>query len=668
MSIAISVILLILTLLAYRPTAESRRLTAEFGLRLLVIFILIAIILDKVFAFSWHRPSRKVAVLIDHSQSMKALGAEKSLAGVINYIRKRVPTKMLLEKWSFADSVVRSPDGLDSAAGEERTRLGRALETVLRHRPGAVVVLSDGQDNGEKDPVAIAEKAKVPIYTVGFGSQRGRNLMVREVFIPPIAYAFDTILVKVRLQSEGFSPEEKVTLHITPLETSKEVLLSSLVSEQEVLFPIVFTSPGHKTLTVFAESLTGELTYLDNFKKASVEVKPERIQVVYLTNRPGPNCRFILQALRNDKRVTVFPVLILTADSRLAVTNGDVFIIDGMQERSADAALLEEVCQKVEAGAGAFILAGPEFSSGEKLRRLLPLSELRRLTPAMAAAVGFYPELTEAGQIFSWFSGYEIDKNSIPPLKGVLTGTPLDNSTIILKVAESGEPLLAAGRVKRGKVVYFGGWDIWRWGFLPDFSLDRTTPLAILLNGVIRYLSEKDTLLFRLKTNAFTYLAGEPVSFTFTAFRPDGRAWEGLDVVLLISPNGMRVPMIEQEPGIYRAEVPGLNAGKYFATAEVPLKLGSRDVRPTVEFEVSQQSIEMTKLGTNRRLLSRVAAITGGFFVPAESLETFSDFEIKPVPVKGRLSFDPRGSPWWLAIGAALFGVELFFRRRKGLL
>ncbi|MEO0069563.1 MAG: hypothetical protein ABIK18_02065, partial [candidate division WOR-3 bacterium] len=252
--------------------------------------------------------------------------------------------------------------------------------------------------------------------------------------------------------------------------------------------------------------------------------------------------------------------------------------------------------------------------------------------------------------------------------KGVFTGIPLDNSTVILKVAGSGEPLLVAGRVKRGKVVYFGGLDIWRWGFLPDFSLDRTTPLAALLSGVIRYLGEKDTLLFRLNANTFTYLAGEPVGFTFTALKPDGTPWEGLDVVLLLSPGGMRMPMIEKEPGVYRVEVPGLFAGRYSATAEVPLKLGSMNVRPMVQFEVSQQSVEMTKLGMNRRLLSRLAELTKGCFVPAESLGTFSDFEIKPVSLKRRLTFDPRGSPWWLAIGMVLFGIELFFRRRKGLL
>lgn len=666
MTIVISLILLILAILAYRHHLRPKERPFLFALRLLVLFILVAIIIGEVFVFSWSRSSRRVAVLIDRSQSMGAIGAKKFLAEVPGYIKEKLPPNVSLEEWNFADSVSRSSDSL--VLGGERTRLSKALEVVLKRRPGAVIVLSDGQDNSEKDPIAIAEEAEVPIYTIGFGSQKERNLTVRDVFVPPVVYALDTVIVKVRLQSEGFSSAEKAIVQIAPLGAGKELPLSSEISEQEAIFSTVFSSPGYKTLTVGVESLSGEITYLDNFRTAAVEVKPARVRVIYLTNRVGPNSRFILRALKNDPRVVVFPVLAFTGgfgSSAVKDPNfiaGDIFILDGVLEHSVDAGLWQEIYKRVTAGAGAFILAGPEFSSEENLSRLLPLKELRLLSPTVSSQPGFHPEFTEAGKILPWFETEGIDQTIIPPFSRVLTGTPLEHSIVILRVEETGEPLLVAGKVKKGKVVYLGGWDVWRWGFLPDFPPDKKTPLDVLLSGVIRYLSEKDTLLFRLNTDARTYLTGEPVRFTLTAKRPDGTPWEELDVQIFLNPGGLRFPMIEQEPGIYRVTVPGLRADNYSATAEV------FRLRSSVQFEVSPQSVEMARLGMNRRLLSRLAEVTGGWFIPAESLATFPDYEIKLAPVKRRLVFDPRGSPWWFTVGALLFGVELLLRRSKGLL
>ncbi len=688
MTIVISIALLILTFLVYRHHLQPKNNLLLFILRILVLLILTGILFGEVFQVFWTRPARRVAVLIDRSESMEAIAAGRDIQKAINHLKEILPPKVALEAWVFADSVALSTTAIsdfdrpDSAPfGKHRTQLGKALQIVGKRKPGAIIVLSDGQDNGEIDPVAVAENIKVPVYTIGFGVQKERNLTVKELLLPPSVYAFDTVVVKVHLQSQGFPPDARAVIHLEPLGASKEITLSTELSEQEVTFPTTFSSVGYHRLTIKTESIPNELTYLDNSRTATIEVKPSRVQVVYLTNCPSLNTKFILRALKGESRVTVVPIITFTNGfpSNLpndpSFTRADIFILDGIQSSGLE----QEIRNRVETGAGVFIIAKEDSPPNPEMDKLLPFSSFNAHHPIQNKEI--YLDLADGAKLFPWFETENIDINTLPPLGTLFTGTPLPHSTTILKTRDEGAPVLVVSKIQKGKVAYFGGSPLWRWGFLPDFPQEKKTPLEILLSGIIRYLADKDTTLSRLETAALTYLAGEPIRFTFTAKHPDGTPWQGLDVNLSLTPGQISLPMIERDVGVYFGELPGLNPGKYTATA-IPYASGSTlnasGLRRSVSFEVLPQSVELIRLGMNQSLLTRLAQVTGGWFTPVESLPpSVSASEQNERGNLNRLilksyrtgfTLNPRGSPWWFIIFALLFGCELLFRRKKGLL
>ncbi len=163
-------------------------------------------------SLAWARPSNKVDVpreratvvlAIDSSLSMQAvdvkptrLDAAKQAA--IEFV-KQLPDKYNVSVVSFAGTAsILIPPTLDHNTVEnaingiklaESTAVGEAITTSLRAisqapkgkdekdpAPGAIVLLSDGTNTAGRAPTqaaAAAKAAKVPIYTIGYGTENG---------------------------------------------------------------------------------------------------------------------------------------------------------------------------------------------------------------------------------------------------------------------------------------------------------------------------------------------------------------------------------------------------------------------------------------------------------------------------------------------------------------
>lgn len=161
---------------------------------------------------AWARPSNKVDVpreratvvlAIDSSLSMQAvdvkptrLDAAKQAA--IEFV-KQLPDKYNVSVVSFAGTAsILIPPTLDHNTVEnaingiklaESTAVGEAITTSLRAigqapkgkdekdpAPGAIVLLSDGTNTAGRAPTqaaAAASAAKVPVYTIGYGTENG---------------------------------------------------------------------------------------------------------------------------------------------------------------------------------------------------------------------------------------------------------------------------------------------------------------------------------------------------------------------------------------------------------------------------------------------------------------------------------------------------------------
>jgi hypothetical protein len=289
------------------------------------------------------------------------------------------------------------------------------------------------------------------------------------------------------------------------------------------------------------------------------------------------------------------------------------------------------------------------------LTRLLPLATTGRPDTGVFTAV-----TTGEGKYLDWLGGRQ---GVVPPFRGVFGGAVRDSrARVLLEAAGTAEPLLILGRTGRGQVAFLTAFPLWRWGFGPEFQPGQT-PLDELLVGLVRCLSDSDTVRFRLTSDKPGYLAGEQIRLRLTAERSDRTAWPGLSVWLRT--DRQRQPMTETRAGIYEVVVRPA-AGDWAVEAEVRADdsvVGSA----STSFAVSAQSIELARTGLNSALLRRIAQVSGGRYHSADSLPRDAS-GVRLGTYRRGLVLDPRRTVWCYAAVALLAGVELALRRRKGLL
>ncbi|MEO0080080.1 MAG: hypothetical protein ABIK44_05335 [candidate division WOR-3 bacterium] len=662
MPIFVSLVLLTLAILAYRRQFSPSGSWPLFIVRLLVIVALSFIIIDKLITIARTERPQRVVMLVDNSQSMTAIGADSLARSLAQNIQ--LPAGVQRDLWLFADSALPLAKAGRAEPGA-RTRLGRALELAAEKRPGAIVVLSDGQDNGELEPVNVAHRLNVPVWTIGFGSLTEQNAAIEGVIAPDPVFSGDTFSVTVRLSSGGF---EQRSIRLTLGTEQRLVTVDPEFAEQEVQFQISAQQPGRLTLTARLESLPGEKSYADNSKTVVIGVRPGRFGVMLLANRPGPETRFFQHALAENPRVTLRTGLALQGS--LAISESEkweketqVFILDAIAEKGNEA-LFTRIGTRVKQGAGALVLAGPGFSPGPVLASLLPLESLA------APESGFFtPAVINEGRQVPWFDPTTgIDLNAVPPFAGMTRVKPRSGySHVWLSCQENGLPLLVLGSYGKGRVAFVSGFPLWRWGFGPNWPTPSKTPLQVLLEGLISYLTDVDTVRFRLQPDKPGFLSGEDVKLLLTARTPDGAPWSGLTVMLWVDSEQTLIPMTELDQGRYQALFPAPRPGEHQTTAEI--KLGSTPVdRVTSAFHVEEQSIELTDIGINRRLLRAIAEASGGRFFPADESLRADLSDIKLASYQRQLSLDPRRTWWLYCLIPLAVSAEIVLRRRRGLL
>jgi hypothetical protein len=719
MLIAVSAILLVLGVLAYRRTiADFISQIADSGnrprtrvggadllvLRLAVLLLFAAVFVGAVFTRVWTERTGRVAVVLDVSESMSAVGAESAAAAAAGGFP--LPVGAARQEWSFSDTAVLSE--FQSQTGPGRTRIGAALKAVGKTRPGAVVLLSDGQDNGEADAVAAARDVGVPVHTIGFGGMAKRNASVGQVMLPAVVYSGDTVDVQVRVAAAGFADEKaRVTLR----GETREIVLGQAMAEQDVPFRLVFDKPGRQVIEARLDSLAGESNYADNTRSVAVDVRPGRLRVAYVTNRPGPGTRMILRALGSDERIQVDTLVSVTGGIRGTVNDRrgtknsagvDLFIFDDVVETGSPD-VWQSIAERVQAGAGALVLAGPDFQPGQGIGMLLNGTIGRVQTGT------FTPELTAEGGVLPWFDRDTINLGDVPPFTGLRSPAGLRHDpnprtdsvmsrrgpapAVWLIAQENNVPLVVAEKAGRGKVVYVAAYPLWRWGFGPEEKPEQGTPLSAFLTGVVRYLAEDDTSPFWLQADRPDLYRGQPVRLTMRAVAPDGRPWAGLSVLVQVvaettdstartnpesrnqhpevrsqarKPEAITVPMTETGAGVYDATIEALGPGRYHAVAAASLgdtALG----KATTEFVVAEQAIELANTGMNEGLLRAMSQASGGRFYRSDSLPR-EGAEVALGSYQRRFTFDPRRAVWVYVLIALLAGAEWLLRRRRGLL
>ena len=596
------------------------------------------------------------------------------------------------------------------------TQLGGALRDTARRLKGrkidGVVVFSDGGWNRGEEPLPAAEDLNAPVFTVGVGQPRTRDIAVTFVSSEDVVFKGDAFPLTVRVRSNGFAGatarlvirqgEEIVREMALELDDSSERTYSVAVTPREA---------GTFTFSAQVEPLSDELSPDNNKRdRPGVTVVDKKIRVLLVEDAPRWETRFLTSILEADKTRIEASFLVRQADERLSATDRrhlrafpatpadlrsyDVVVFGNIGVEYFTSDELTNLANFVQMeGGGVLFIAGrnrlPDAYEGSPLAKLLPIEIENQPSYsiedelARTLKTGFRPQLTSDGKRSSLTRlAPEARENDLLWEKADLMYWRYpavrlkSGATALASVGgvpgggrgQEGEPVIAMQRYGKGQVIWMGTDETWRWRSKPGPEAHRRFWGQLIASLSQAHLLGK-TNRVQLETDKAEYVIGDHAQITARLLDQDFNRRVDEQVTALIERGALGkeevvLAAVKDQPGTFQGEfIPG-TAGEY--------RLVIKDEEDEAErvFTAVAPRIEFDDPGMRAELLTQIANATKGRFTTLAGLaELKKDLQAQEHVAEPRREERALwNAPGIMILITLLLGFEWFLRKRWDLL
>jgi uncharacterized membrane protein len=688
---AVALALIALTVWTYRsvPGVGRQRMAAILALRLLALLMTcLVLVRPALVSRDDLRTPSTLLILLDSSESMTILDAFdnqsrwdflrrmlKDCQPVLQQLQDE--NNVTVRLYGFAEDL-KDFDPQGQADGK-RTDFGQALRS-LYERHGhqrdlrAVVILSDGADNGTRFPT-LGEAARwrtlpCPIQTFAIGkattAERQRDIAFTALRCEPSPVPLKGKMTLVgTIDAPGFE-NAGVTVHLFVNDKEVRAQRATLrkAGDNEVRITTdAPDAPGEIKVTLKVDPLPGEVTVTNNEISTYVTVTQEGVRVLLVDKPRFPEPQLIYDALSPDPRLRVDVVWLRTDQAsrdeadlfQFDKQRYDVIILGDLSARRLTAANPDAVGQIRDAvskrGAGLLMMGGYQSLGNSDWERtpmvqLLPVSldksgqndDLWQMKPTRAGLSHFIMRLTDDP------SANEAVWAKLPKLNGMtILGTPKPGATVLAVRGDTGDPVLVSEDYGEGRTLAFAGdtTHLWQRLGLPR-SREGVDAHAHFWKQVVFWLAKRDKSEGNVwvKPDARRLSSGSKLSFS-AGLRGKGgiTAPEAHFEARVVGPGGVEYP-------VPTAPEQGSERGTFWKT-DTPgeyrliVKAQGKDVdgqaippqETEARFLVFQDDTELLRRAADHEFLSKLAAATGGKAYKAEELPRFlQELQKQPVP------------------------------------
>jgi uncharacterized membrane protein len=639
--------------------------------------------------------------------------------------REALGEKLTIRRFEF-DRDLRPATETPTPPAGDFTALGVTLESVLREarqeRTIGVLFLTDGAQRAvppfDVDPLLAARKLaaeSVPLYPVGYGasavSSAAADLRLADLAVDPVVFERKKVPLKVQLRGLGAARQKtKVRVLIedrgslppgqsgplVPVARAPgtvvelETTLRGDDDTQTLELSFIPQRPGELKLAVEVDPLEGEVLTRNNRIETVVTVRQGGLRVAYFdTARPEQK---YLRMVNGSDKIQLDWIEIrrgkFRSQTRIPPTlfeRGayDVYLLGDVPTDVFTPALLQQLADRVQEGAGLLMLGGLEnYAAGGY--GATPLADL--LPVQLAAAGGGGPTAdqvtgpqpmvpTERGLQRYVMQLTSADQNrarwqTLAPLVGATILTPKNDLVEVWAQTTAGVPLLLATEVGRARVAAFGGDTTYQW-----VLHNQGTEHQRFWRQMILWLARKEadtnqTVWAKVEPRNFVpgarvplefgarNDAGQPVTdveFTVTVTRPDGQ-------VVSVAPR--------QEADRFSADFTESSlAGDYWVRVTARRGGNQIGIDATTRFIVDPRDLELDQPNADYETLGKLAEITGGQLLKPEDLDEFLErLASLKLDDLTRVTIWPLwDNVWLLLVFVTVLTVEWALRKKWGL-
>ena len=591
-------------------------------------------------------------------------------------------------------------------------------------RLGGLVLVTDGADNGDSDPINTAQdfgNRRNPIFTVGVGQEDiPQDIGIVDVTAAKTVLEGSVFNVQVDVNHQGFEDQE-VELSIRD---GEEIVASEVVTlgAEGVArrFGLELT-PERRELIVYdlqIELQSGEIIEQNNsysFLVDNTEKPP--LDVLYIEGHPRNEYKFIRRAVQGDDSIRLATYLQtgpekyyrqgIESPTELAegfpASKEDLYayeaiVLGDIEESFFNDDQLQMIDEFVAERGGGFLMSGmvDEEFIDTPIADILPVTivEENFLPGHLRGGIRrgdhptaelFYPRLTNNGEFSPLLrlSGEDsLNENfwrQLPELQGVyVTGRIKPGATVllehpVLQYQNQPLPIVAQQRYGSGRSVSVTTASTWRWQMMMH-SEDQSH--ETIWRQLLRWLAVSAPERITIEFDREFYNVGDEVNVTALVlndqYEPDNDAtlWmqttDPLDQVI-------DVPMewnIEED-GVYRANFTVEEEGVFSLLVDVASAAGDAAVDASEKrtaFVVTPSLREYTNAEMDAVLLGRIADASGGSYFNLSDVNGLPEsVEFTPNAYSLEVQIDLWDQPWLLALLILLLCIDWISRRMKGL-
>ena len=715
---------------SYRTVLTRTTLKAWWvvlALRFALLTVLLFLLADPALRWMHSREQVYTAVLVDTSRSMNVtdvvagsgtpisrIDAAKKLLlgdGGNEGLIKTLGKKGKVVVYAFDENARRVTSNDQLKAEGQFTNIYRGIhdmDTELRGMPlAAVVLLTDGGRNTggtTQDAAAILAARGVPLYPVGLGNPHPPNdYEVVSVVAPKRVRRNSEVEVQVAVRNTGYpDPFELTVSRGDTVISTKKITPNPGTDLQEVKLVFTPDQEGTATYRIAIPPGKDEKNVANNSQDFTVEVRDDRLPVLYVEGSPRMEYRFLRHALYNDPDFRIVGLLRL-GDKRFNVqgaNDSEAFLKDGFpttveQLYAFQAIILGDIEASyftpqqltmlqdfVRVRGGGLIMLGGVNSFGLGNYAGTPIADM--LPMQITANDGPYEDGQYKAKVQLGMSSHPVTQLSYdpeanralwgqaPPLVGLtpVAGVKPGALTLITRDTD-GKPIFAVQNYGEGRVAAFTSGGSWYW----RVSVPSTVEFyEKFWKQVIRWLAVGAKERLTAETDSDVYARGKPVIIRATALAKDLQPVDDATITATITdPLGnhedVSMDWILSEEGVYQAQYIPQDEGDY----RVSVHVEGWDTKPVeADFRVSQPVVEDADTGLKEDALKDMAKTAHGRYFSYADANQLPDEITKAIEGARFTGMKPEDKELWdmpvlFVLAFALMVAEWIVRRRSGL-
>jgi uncharacterized membrane protein len=600
-----------------------------------------------------------------------------------------------------------------------RTSLAQSLEHVADELKGlrlsGLVLMTDGGDNGEEDPIRTASLLRsqnLPVFTIGIGQEDiVKDHGITQVSTTGTVMEDSIFDVHVAFRSQGYNDRE-IELLIEEgdkVVTSKRIKHEKSGTTKRNTLQLTPEREGLLVYTVRIPEESDEIITENNRRTFLVNNLQKRVDILYIEGHPRNEYKFIRRAAEADKALRLVTYLQTAPhkflrqgiESPQELATGypnreedlytyEAIIFGDISKTFFTAEQLAMTRDFVSKRGGGFLMIGGSTAFDEgfidtPIADLLPVTLMRevKLPPQLrgGALKGDHPtgrtfslHLTPEGERSALLRlSVEDEENlrlwsKMPQLQGInVTGHPKPGATVlavhpILHFNNEPLPVIAHERYGRGRTMAITTASTWRWQMLlphEDMLHER------FWRQLLRWLTATSppqvelnldrNLKVRVKVTDNAYVPNNDATIWLKITDPTG-AIQDIQLEWAIEEDGIYTGAFTvQKEGIYSLEVSPTSASGEMGEA-------------SASFLVAESYAEYDNTRMDATLLRKIAFTSGGKYYSYRNVDRLiDDLEHLPNDYSVDVEKDIWDMPLIFLLLLAFFSMEWLTRRRKGM-